>query len=91
MDKKRYQVIVSGIVQGVGFRYATLKKANELGITGWIKNRIDGKVETVIEGENDSLKQMLSWLKKGPSQANITDTEVQELIYKDEYDSFKLM
>ncbi len=90
MSKKRYQVIVSGIVQGVGFRYSALKKANELGVTGWIKNRIDGKVETIIEGDEERISQMVSWIKKGPIQSKVTEVEVNELTYKGEFNSFEI-
>jgi acylphosphatase len=90
MSKKRYHVIVSGIVQGVGFRYSAIEKAQNLGVNGWVKNRTDGKVESVVEGEADAAKQMMSWLKQGPPSATVTDVEVQHGQYKGEFGSFGL-
>ena len=90
MSNKRYQIIISGRVQGVAFRHNALQKANEFGITGWIKNRLDGKVESVIEGEELAAKQMLAWLKGGPTHADVIDTEIKEYPYNGDFNSFRL-
>jgi len=54
----RAHVIYSGRVQGVGFRYTVLELANQLHVTGWVKNLPDGRVEAVIEGDEDSVKKL---------------------------------
>ncbi|NND01242.1 MAG: acylphosphatase [Acidimicrobiia bacterium] len=73
--------IVSGRVQGVGFRYSTEHKARELGLAGWVRNRADGSVELVAQGHDDAVAAMLAWLGAGPRFANVsavrtTDIEV---------------
>ncbi len=57
-QKKALRMIVEGIVQGVGFRYSTLRKADSLGLTGYVRNCFDGKVEVVAGGEADRIDQL---------------------------------
>ena len=63
MENLRLYAIISGRVQGVFFRVNTRTKADELGLTGWVKNRWDGKVEVLCEGPKEKIDQMLEWLK----------------------------
>jgi len=70
-EKVRVHLIVFGRVQGVFFRAETQKKAREFGITGWVKNLPDGRVEAVFEGERARVEEMLKWAKNGPSGATI--------------------
>jgi len=58
-------LIVSGRVQGVGFRFSTQQKAIELHLTGWVQNKIDGTVEIEIEGQKEKIEQFLQELEKG--------------------------
>lgn len=76
MIKKRAHVFVSGRVQGVFFRQNALKKAKTLGISGWIKNTEDGRVEAIIEGEEEKINTMIEWLKVGPPLARVKNIEV---------------
>lgn len=76
MIKKRAHVFVSGKVQGVFFRQNALKKAKALGISGWIKNTEDGRVEAIIEGEEEKINTMIEWLKVGPPLARVKNIEV---------------
>ena len=71
-------VFVTGRVQGVAFRWATRAQATALGLTGWVRNLADGRVEVLIEGAEDPLASMLTWLADGPSQARVTDLDVAE-------------
>jgi len=66
-------VVVSGRVQGVGFRYAARAEAVRLGLTGWVRNRPDGKVEACFEGPKDRLDQMLAWCGTGPAWSEIAE------------------
>jgi len=66
------RITISGQVQGVGFRYYTKLQADKLGITGWVRNLDDGRVETCICGSEDQLTRMQTWLKHGPESAKIT-------------------
>lgn len=72
------QVFVSGRVQGVGFRYYTQEQARELGVTGWVRNLEDGRVEVWIEGDEARVAKMVAWLEHGPSHARVTNTVVHE-------------
>ena len=63
---RRVHVIVSGSVQGVGYRYTARMIADEVGVTGWIRNRRDGTVEAEVEGSPDQVDEMLAWMAEGP-------------------------
>jgi len=71
-------VIVSGQVQGVWFRASTKQKAQELGLTGWVRNTTNGCVEAVIEGEEEIVKKMIDWLHHGPPLAKVEDVKVKK-------------
>ena len=71
MALKQLQLLVRGRVQGVYFRASTQREARRLGITGWVKNRADGTVEIVAEGEEVSIRELYGWAQKGPSAARV--------------------
>ena len=77
MGEKRLHAFISGRVQGVGFRYFTEKRANLYGLTGWVRNLPDGRVEVVAEGDEVLLKEFLEDLKKGPPLAKVEKIEVK--------------
>lgn len=64
--------IISGCVQGVSFRYYTQKQAQQLGLTGWVRNLPDGRVETLACGEAEALATFQRWLHQGPTLAQVT-------------------
>ncbi|MDP7537767.1 MAG: acylphosphatase [Methylococcales bacterium] len=70
---------MSGRVQGVFFRVSAQKKANLYGITGWVKNCADGRVEIVASGEKKAMTQFLSWCHQGPSSAQVNHVSTQPL------------
>ena len=74
---RRLEVIVHGRVQGVNFRYFTLRRADELGLVGYVRNRWDGTVEVVAEGEEGKLKRLLEYLRVGPRAAWVREVEVR--------------
>ena len=76
-DRAAVRVLVSGRVQGVGFRYWTVHEATALGLTGWVKNLPDGGVEAHIEGEMDMLKEMLQLLAEGPPGARVSSVQTE--------------
>lgn len=76
MSDARLHVIVQGLVQGVSFRYFTIRLAERLNLAGWVRNVGKNKVETVAEGKEDSLKAFLSELRIGPSSAKIARVDV---------------
>jgi len=69
-------IFISGRVQGVGFRAFTRKEASSRGITGWVKNLADGRVEIKIKGEREDIKNMIKRIKEGPSFARVDDIEI---------------
>jgi acylphosphatase len=75
---KRINAVISGRVQGVGFRASTRRKARQLNLTGWVKNLENGDVEAVIEGPEREVDEMLDWLETGPSMAHVEIIEVEE-------------
>jgi acylphosphatase len=78
MALKRIRAVVKGRVQGVFFRSHTQEKALALGLAGWVRNRPDGSVETVAEGDVDRLEQFHQWLHHGPPAARVDLVEVEE-------------
>ncbi len=72
-------LIISGRVQGVGFRYAMLAEAERLGVTGWVRNRRDGTVEAVVDGDPAAVAAMVKWANTGPPGARVTGVAVGEV------------
>jgi acylphosphatase len=68
-DAKR--LLISGVVQGVGFRYSMMAQARLLGVTGWVRNRRDGRVEAVIAGDPAQIEAMLAWSRTGPAGSSV--------------------
>lgn len=73
----RIHVLVSGKVQGVGYRYATVSEARKLGLSGWVRNLPDGRVEAVFEGTKEAVETIISWCDRGPAPAWVRDVEVE--------------
>ena len=76
---KTVRIIVTGRVQGVGFRYFTVRCANDLGLCGWVRNLPDGSVETAIQGQGEKIEEMIGLLKQGPGAANVSGLEIEEI------------
>ncbi len=70
-------VIVKGVVQGVGFRYWTSRKAREYGLCGEVGNLRDGTVRITVEGDRSLVEEFLKVLKVGPTYAHVTDLEIE--------------
>ncbi len=75
---KHLNIKIDGRVQGVSFRFAARKKAQSLGVKGYVKNQTDGTVYIEAEGKEQQLNEYLKWCHKGPPLAKVTDVEVQE-------------
>lgn len=75
MGVDRLHVVIEGRVQGVGFRFSTYAEASALGLTGWVRNLYDGRVEAEFEGPREVLDRMLTWCRSGPSLAQVTNLE----------------
>ena len=88
--KARAHIFVSGKVQGVFFRHNTRQKAKDMGLTGWVKNLADGRVEAIFEGERGKVEEMLGWVKRGPILAKIDNVELLWLAYQNEFNDFEI-
>jgi acylphosphatase len=71
----RSRVIVDGQVQGVFYRDSTRRRAEELGVDGWVRNLPDGRVEAVFEGEPEAVASAVAWSRRGPERAIVTSLE----------------
>ena len=89
-EKIRVHIFVSGKVQGVFFRENTKKKAEELLISGWVRNLPDERVEAVFEGERENIEKILKWAKKGPFFAKVDNLEILQEDYRGEFDNFEI-
>ena len=72
-----FHAIVSGIVQGVGYRYSACREARRLGLGGWVRNLSDGDVEVLAEGEAGALEEFREWLRVGPDGAWVRSLEAE--------------
>lgn len=90
MAKARAHVFVSGMVQGVSFRYYTMQAAAHLGINGWVSNLPDGRVEAVFEGEQEDLDRMLAWCHEGPRSARVEHVEILPQAWTGEFEGFRI-
>jgi len=88
--KARVNIFVSGLVQGVFFRSQTKRKAEELGVFGWVRNLADGRVEILAEGEKEKLEELINWAKKGPDSARVDDLKIDWQEYQGEFKDFEI-
>ena len=84
----RAHVRISGRVQGVFYRSTTRDRAEQLGLTGWVRNTSDGKVEAIFEGEETAIKDMIVWCHKGPRSADVSDVTVEYQKFLGEFEEF---
>jgi acylphosphatase len=81
-------ILIKGKVQGVFFRATAQEVAEELGITGWVKNTGDGDVEAVASGNNDAVNKFIEWCHNGPQRAEVTEVIVNDDEEK-KFDNFR--
>ena len=86
----RRHVIVSGLVQGVGYRYLARKHAERLAVTGWVRNLADGTVEAEVQGDEAAVREMLRRLEAGPPGSQVTGLAVTELDPSDD-EGFRIL
>lgn len=88
--KARAHIYVSGKVQGVFFRARTMERAVRLGVTGWVRNLPDERVEAVFEGEEEPVKALVEFCKKGPRNAVIAKFDLMWEPFLGEFKDFKV-
>ncbi len=74
-----WQARVEGRVQGVGYREACVAQAQALGVRGWVRNRLDGSVEVLMQADEATLARMAAWLRQGPTAARVEAVRVEPL------------
>lgn len=89
-DNTRLHAIIDGHVQGVGFRVFAIRKANELGVDGWVRNLRDGSVEVIAEGRRTDLDKLLTALRRGPTSASVTNVKPEWRNATGEFDGFNV-
>jgi len=89
-EKVRVHILVSGKVQGVFFRSETQEKAQQLGLTGWVRNLPNGRVEAVFEGEKARIEEMIEWAKSGPPGAIVNHLDLKWEEYRGEFNNFEI-
>ena len=87
--EKRVKIILSGKVQNVGFRYFIKNNAQELNVKGYVKNKEDGTVEIVGEGEEKNIEALIKKCQQGPLRAQVDNVVISEEKTKKEYESFR--
>jgi len=90
MTEKACKIRVEGSVQGVGYRFFAQDKAQEYGLTGYVKNVYDGSVEVYAEGETNILNRFIEDLRQGPRMARVERVDVQWFDAKKQYESFTI-
>jgi acylphosphatase len=75
METRR--LVITGDVQGVGYRYSMVMAAHRLGVTGWVRNRSDGSVEAMVAGDAEAVAAMIAWARHGPAGAEVSHVEVE--------------
>ena len=88
--KKAIKAIISGQVQGVGYRYFASREATLLGITGYVRNLYDGKVEVLAEGEDTSIDRYIMILEEGPGFGNVSDIQIENYPPESIYTKFTI-
>jgi acylphosphatase len=91
MSNTQVHVFISGTVQGVGFRQFVKHNARKLGITGWVRNLTDGRVEAILQGEQQQIERLIALCEKGPFLAEVGDISITREPIKETYEGFSLV
>ena len=86
----RLHGLIAGHVQGVGFRYFVRSRATKLGLTGWVRNLHDGRVEVIVEGDQPALNEFEAALRQGPPGSDVTDLELVRSERSGEFADFEV-
>lgn len=90
IQQMRLHATISGRVQGVGFRHFTATGAQRLGLTGWVRNRFNGTVETVAEGDKEALDSFLRHIQTGPGPSYVDEVKVDWRPATGEFNNFEV-
>lgn len=84
------RVVVHGRVQGVGFRYGVVEAAQSAGLTGWVRNRLDGTVEAFIQGDDAAVERVIGWCRRGPRGSRVMAVDIHDEPVQDALAAFDL-
>lgn len=87
---KQVRGIVSGRVQGVGFRFYTCQKAKQLGLRGYVKNLVNGDVEFVAQGDSEQVDKLIKWSKQGSPPAVVSNLAIELIANREEFTDFEI-
>jgi len=87
----RAHVIVTGLVQRVYYRVMVRQEACTLGITGWVKNRPDGTVEAMFEGEEEKVVKLIDWCRQGTPASKVSSVQIEWGDFRSEYQNFRII
>lgn len=90
-ENVRARAAISGRVQGVAFRFETQWAAERIGVRGWVRNRPDGTVEALFEGERERVEEMLAWCRRGPALARVAAVDIQWEDYRGDLAEFRIL
>lgn len=91
MINQRIRVFVKGKVQGVFFRQALKVKAKQNDVFGWVKNLDDGRVEAVLEGDEENVGTLVEWCHGGPANARVKDVDIRNENFTNEFSKFDVL
>lgn len=91
MSKQRIRVFITGRVQGVFFRQTFKVMAKKNNVFGWVKNLSDGRVEAVMEGEDENVSRLIEWSHGGPANARVEDVEIINEKFSEEFIKFDVL
>jgi acylphosphatase len=89
-ENVRAHLTISGRVQGVCYRMETKFAADRIGVSGWVRNRTDGRVEALLEGSREQVKELIEWCRTGPPAARVHDVEISWDQFRNEFQSFEV-
>jgi acylphosphatase len=90
MEKGRAKIVVSGIVQGVGYRSFALRQGSSLNLNGYVRNTLDGRVEVEVEGDRGDIERFVSILREGPRAAQVSDVRIEWKEHGGELNGFRV-
>jgi len=91
VEPVRAHVLVTGYVQGVFYRHTAAQHARSRGLTGWVRNLPDGRVEAVIEGQEQGVLWLVDWCRRGPPHATVEDVEVTWESFSGDFSGFRAL
>lgn len=91
MSKQRIRIFVTGKVQGVFFRQALKVMAKKNDVFGWVKNLKDGRVEALLEGDEEKVSRLVEWSHGGPANARVEDVEIRNETFIGEFSKFDVL